>query len=207
MPRRPKADGLDMLEIARERLGESPEGQLRKVVDFAQKDLRALYPDERTAIGYMLKALPSPMVSETQLAPLPDDVVRRIQRRVQKGLAALMSDERSFVAQLSDRKSGWGGFPPLPRNRRLIRMNDPNNPERKRVPIRWVSNAESEFESIMAAIGELFVTAGTSLRQCPICEATFVARKRQEYCSTQCSQRTRDRRRRPNVKIAGRKRP
>ena len=212
VPRRtPKAqvvinDALDNLEAARKRLGEDPEDQLRWVVnDFARKDLRTIFPGEREAAGYALRVIPSPMVTRTKLKPLPDDVVLRVQRQVLRGLKALLTEERSFVAQLGAPDAGWK-FPT--RSRRLVRMNDPNDPTRKRVRIRWVSDAKSELESIMAAIGELVVTAGSQLRCCPVCAAPFVARKRQAYCSPRCSQQTRDGRktaRRREERRSGRK--
>jgi hypothetical protein len=71
-------------------------------------------------------------------------------------------------------------------------MSSASETERRRQT--W--EAESEREAVIGGVVDLVLAVGSHFRSCAECGAPFVARKRQEYCSTACSQRKRDRRKR-----------
>jgi hypothetical protein len=56
-----------------------------------------------------------------------------------------------------------------------------------------------EKDAILGGVVNLLFQAGEHLRACVECHRPFVARKRQIYCSPQCSQRVRDRRKRQRM--------
>jgi hypothetical protein len=53
-----------------------------------------------------------------------------------------------------------------------------------------------DTQAVFAGIEALLLREGSRLRACAECGTPFVARKRQAYCSSKCSQRTRTRRKR-----------
>ena len=56
-----------------------------------------------------------------------------------------------------------------------------------------VRSSGDEYTVIIRGIAYLILKAGAGLRLCKECQTPFIAVKRQEYCTTTCSQTFRDR--------------
>ena len=174
-------------ELAVRRMGGTREERLRWVVaEFAIKDLDALRPDELRALGYDLRQLLSPPWGvRRKRGPLPSDEVRRIQRDVVKGLRILTQERRATQPEEWELPPGTD---------RLVPWVSGDGTARKRQFT--IRSSGDEYTIILRGIAYLIVTAGEHLRACRQCQTPFVAVKRQEYCTTACSQQARDQRKR-----------
>lgn len=196
--RRIKQD-LEDSDLAAERMGDNPEERLRWVLGFAAQDMSKLRPGEIVALGYDLRVfLHLGWSISRRYGPLPEKQVERIQKEVARGLSALLSDPRSNrngAALYVDKNAGWT----LPVARARILRVSPQYSEMekfsdKRTKFRLLWEGENEETTILWGIADLILNAGEKLRACPECGKPFVARKRQEYCTPQCSQIVRNRR-------------
>jgi hypothetical protein len=180
---RPVSEDLDQRDLAIRRLGATPTAQLRWVVhDFARRALALTRPEELIALGYDLRALAAPpgTLTRSRHAPLPVAAIKRIHADVNTGLQRLLSNESADLT-----KGGWE-YPP-PTRVRIVRLGG--------VFLR-VQDSQDEVASILAAIGELIVRAGsTDLRACRECHLPFVRTGRRRFCDERCSMRVRNRNR------------
>ncbi len=169
----------DEAQRATVRLGETPEKRLNWVIAFAMRDLNVLRREELMALGYDLRALPAPgWQGVRHVGPMSEPELIKLQGEIRVGIERFLTTPH-----------GWQ-LPP-PRSARLCRTaNGTGRPRAERV---WEGG---ERETIIAAVADLVIRCADRLRACMECRRPFVAVKRQEYCSTACSQRTRDRRKR-----------
>ncbi len=80
----------------------------------------------------------------------------------------------------------------LPRPRHaLLESGYDATSKRHHFRVRWEGD---EQDGIIEGVWNLLIDAGDRIRACADCGRPFVVRKRQEYCSLGCSQRTRNRR-------------
>ena len=182
---------LDDEQLAVDRVGASPEANLRWVLTFIERDLNKTRREERIALGYDLRQL-LPIgwaVSRVQGEPISDRVLRRIHRTAGENIRALLADDRA-TSPLVDTTAGWA----LPSGRgrdRLVRLS----PKGAKVALFEIARAPSDDETaILRGIADLIVRAGGRLRLCARldCGKPFWAVKRQQYCSVACSQRVRN---------------
>jgi hypothetical protein len=167
-------------ELARARIGTTAEDRLHWVAEFARRDLKALRPGERTALGYDLRALVPRgwRYKLKKFGPLPEDELVAIQAYLAKGLASLLRGER------------WS-LPPLP-SAHLSREQD-DGESTHRIHLSFEGD---ETQAILGGVTELLMQAGDRLRECSECMRPFVGREGKVYCSRACSQRIRDQRKR-----------
>jgi hypothetical protein len=181
------------------RIGASPEERLRWTIqEFAGRDLQRLRSEELVALGRDLADLFN-VGSDRKHGntPVGETVLRRIQTTVRENVRNLLSDPRDGLALAADPKGGWV----LPAGRdRLIRMSSKGS----KLAVFQVVSAGDDETTILRGIADLIVRAGSHLRLCanPGCSKPFLAVKRQEYCSTVCSENVRYLRKRRH---AGRK--
>lgn len=163
-------------ELARKRLGDTPEARLRWVVAFAQRDLDALRPEERIALGYDLRALiPTGWQITRDMGPMADADLRKRQRVMAERLGALLDG------------ASWE----LPLRRAYLTRVGEAGGKTHRFQFTWQGD---EAEGIICGVVDLLQQAGSRLRACakPDCKRPFIARKRQEFCSASCGQAVRN---------------
>jgi hypothetical protein len=176
---------LNEEQLAVDRMGGSLEDRLRWVLAFAERDLGALRSGEWSALGYDLRQL-LPLGWSTrrrQGIPVSPAVLRRIQLAVRQGIHNLLADARHGSAQLVDPRSGWK----LPSGHdQIVRVS----PQGSRLASFQLVSEGDDATTIVRGIADLVLRAGSRLRLCanPQCGRPFVAVKRQEYCTTGCSQ-------------------
>ncbi len=175
-------------------MGQTRAERLRWVVsEFAAKDLDALRPEEVTALGYDLRQLLSPGWGVTRkVGPLPADQVRTIQREVVKGLRILTEERRGSEPE------EW--ILPSGEERMRARISPDGTGRSREYAIR---SRGDETTVIVRGIVYLILTEGKNLRACRQCGTPLVAVKRQDYCSSACSQRARDQRKREAKQATG----
>lgn len=171
------------------RMGETPEQRLRWVVDFARRDLDTLRPEERTALGHDLRwiaywSLPDAVGVRTSLSdprePLPDRRLREYQRQIAEGLRGLLAE--------GGHHRPWK----LPSRPVLARAGD------QAFGFVLVFEGEERADIIGGVANLILLQAGKRLHACLYCKAPFVSKEnRQRYCTPTCSQRMRNRRRKP----------
>lgn len=163
------------LDRAQKNMSKRPSAQLRWAVAFAQLDLDALSTAERESLGYDLRVLiPGDWSYRVTVGPLGDQKIRAIH-------ATFLN---AIEAQLSGRR--WE----LPSRPRFFLVRE-HARSVNRVLLYWEGD---EAEAIVGGLVNLLLEAGSRLRSCAECGAWLVARKRQIYCSSGCSQRMRNRR-------------
>ena len=166
-------------ELGRARVGTAPEDRLRWVAEFTRRNLDALRPEERVALGYDLRAL---IVRGWRyklrvVGPLPEPELRAIQIELAAGLVLLLKGEP------------W--FPRLP-SPHLIRVREDDGSTYQTHLI----FEGSEAQAIVGSVAELLVQTSDRLRECAKCKRPFVGREGKVYCSRACSQTVRDQRKR-----------
>jgi hypothetical protein len=176
-------------------MGSDDEQRLGWVLTFGEKDLDKLRPEERIALGHDLRQL-LPIgwgVTHAQGVPVAEPMMRHIQAVVREKIRTLLSDDRDVDAMMVDRKAGWS----LPSGHdRLVRISHAGS---KRARFSLVSEGD-EQTTIVRGIADLVLRAGSRLRLCrnSACGKPFLATKRQEYCTPECSQIVRNRRKQRN---------
>jgi hypothetical protein len=180
---RPVSEDLDQRDLAIRRLGATPKDQLRWLVhEFARRALALTRPEELIALGYDLRALAAPpgTLTRSRHAPLPIAAIKRIHDDVNAGLQRLLSSESADLT-----KGGWEFSPPA--RVRVVRRGE---------FFLWVRDSQDEVASILAAIGELIVRAGSGeLRACRECQRPYIRTGRRRFCDERCSMRARNRKR------------
>jgi hypothetical protein len=181
-----------------QRLGRTAEERLRWVVTFSQLDLRRLRPEERVALGHDLRAFalmqlpPSGALkglggygsSYTTAEPVMSDAVLiQMQAEIAEGLRGLLS--------------GTPWYAPGPQQTMLARQSPPTA-RQTQLQVRW--DYPDERSAILGGLFNVLLQAGDVLRPCRECGKPLVARKRQVYCSSACSNKFRDRKRPPRVR-------
>lgn len=185
-PRREGHGLADALSAAMaRRLGETAEQRLRWILDFARKDLSVLRPEEITALGADLRIIALwslPRVSRLVGVRETIDAPRlaKYQREIAAGLLAILGPQREWTLP------EWA----VPA-RLVVHRETGSSPKRHSFRVRIEAD---ERAAVLGAVAELLQVAGERLRTCLECGAPFIATKRQEYCLTTCSQKTRNRR-------------
>ena len=170
-------EAFERMLVARDRLGDSPESQLKWILDFAKKDLQKTRPEERVALGYDLRGLISGNWSwNTNVGPMPDPTLRRLHSEITEGLKGLFNQPQKE----------WN-FPP-PSIISVNRFNPLDAPD-----IRFITRYEGdERTAILSGVLGILQKAKENLRACKRCKTPFVRVRRQEYCSEKCSQKKRN---------------
>ncbi len=179
--------------LAKQRLGATPEAQLRWVVDFARRDLTTLDPEAWPALEYELWALGAwtsakdPNVGRSSAGPptLDRSVIRAVQAEILNGLRAITSRRGGgWVITLSNVEE------------HLSRVNAPDQ-KAARYHVLQIATDETGRLPIVLAVRDLIRLAGRRLQACPKCGQPFVGVRRQVFCTDECGQQVRDERKRP----------
>ena len=179
-----KLTPVQEIELSFRRIGRTPEERLRWLMqDFLKKDLDLLRPEERVALGYDLRTL-YPWHTGRKMGPIPDLDLRNLHKEIGEGL-------RRLYPKVGEKMwHGWDFKPP--EKITLRRMSDFYS---KTSEFQTTWETKDEMISILGGVLDLIVRAGQRIRVCIECGTPFYSTKRQEYCSSACSQRVRDRKR------------
>lgn len=207
--RKVNGDVLQRRLLARERLGETPAERLRWLLEFKDRDLNRLHPEEREALGYDLEAFiehsGSGVITGYDFEPIPSGLVSEIQAKVIEGFANLFQKTHiAFDGNTSNLIEIWD----FPRPAQVfLKRTSPDNAKRSTIELgmslfrrREGRDDEPRFfvdpkTAILYGILNTIRESGDLLRLCSECKSPFIPVRRQEYCSTKCSQKARDRRR------------
>jgi hypothetical protein len=162
--------------LGEKRVGITTEERLRWVVEFAQKDLSMLRTGERLDLGEDLRLLIPTGWQGIESKPMEEAMVVRLHSHISNGIQAL----------LASGSQKWR----LPRITGLSLSK--NQPEGRF----YLTGEGGEFEGVVLGVFNLILRLGHRVKACPQCQKPFVAVRRQEYCSTACSQLVRDERKR-----------
>jgi hypothetical protein len=170
--------------LAAARLGETPEQQLRWVVNFIKTDFGRLRPEEITALGWDLRELyPRGSMTLQPKGPMPADEVRAIQQILKEGIEKLIRQDGEV----------WY-VPGVPLG--IFRRNATTD---RRAKLAFQHEALEEKASIVAGVVDLIRRAGDRLHACDICGQPLVVNKRRTHCSERCAQKARNDRRVPRA--------
>ena len=155
----------------------TPEQKLRWLLAFLQRDLDALYPEERVALGYDLAGL---ALSGADMAlvrhgadAVADTVLRKYQGDIRRGLQAVLDGQPWELP----------GVPVLTRTDSTFRIT---------------VHGDEQAGGLLVGIAHVLVAAGDRLRMCASdrqgegCGQMFVRTRRQTFCSLTCSQQARN---------------
>jgi hypothetical protein len=194
--RRSTAEDERQWALAEKRIGRTPDARLRWLLRFLEEDLDALYPEERMARGYDLRMFSDPSFGlmgkvkgglrgtyRRALGPMPETDLYALQADIRRGIQGLLQTPHHQ----------WDI--PAPQQLSLRRVSPPRA-KKTRFVVTWQGE---ELQTILGGVFNLLLQAGEALKACVECRRPFVARKRQIYCSPNCSQRVRDRRKRRRV--------
>jgi hypothetical protein len=197
---------VDRLVLGFKRVGQTPAARLKWLLAFKDQDLNLLHPQERAALGYDLQALIGQREGLEIWTAIPTEeqvsveLVTEIQAEVRKGFARLFSDKDRRMG----RPIGLWGFPPP--EAIYLQRTGPLSAKRSNVDLvidLWRAGPiarPNPKHAILYGILNTVREGHDLLRLCSECKAPFVPVRRQEYCSTKCSQKARDRRRKKNPK-------
>jgi hypothetical protein len=167
------------LHHAAQELG-SPKATVRWFLEFAETDLKGLSPTGRALQSYKLLAAAGASKegwpTQKSVTPMDLKMLLSIQREMNQALTVLFSDT-----------AYWS----LPGSKavELTRTSDKGAKETTfEIATRTFSTRAFALHGFFYALFK----GGKFLRACARCTKPFVATKRQEYCSSNCSQITRN---------------
>jgi len=165
------------LERARQRLG-SPKDRLEWFLNFAEMDLKRLSRTELELLHYMILAAAGLRIPKGQ------QPVKSI-RAIEYTPSTLTAYQREIKTALRDLFET--GVWKCPGNVRIeVRRTSPNGAKECAFEVGWTYR--SEKGAAMRGFTYALRKAGEYLRSCARCGKIFVATKRQEYCTANCSQ-------------------
>ena len=176
-------------ESAQARVGEKPIDRLRWLLAFMSKPVSDLDPAERIPIGYELRAIAGGQskpgesrASAHYAGPLDDEVVKQLHAEITTRVKGLFS---SVAAPWQFK---------LPELFQVYRTSPITS---KRILFATLSQfgLDQERDAILYGVANVLLDANRTLRACAQCGSPFIPVRRQEYCSTKCSQKARDKRR------------
>ena len=188
-----RQDAEGVQKVVRARIGDTPVKRLAWLLRFMNTDLELLRKEEQTALGFDLQTLWLTVDAPEQAPPVGTWIMDRTelsetQKWIKDGLTALFSEK----------PNRW--IFPAPQEMRLVRKSalDAKRSDIALVPV-WPmpSDFDGQRRNIKLAILYIVLAAKDSLRLCSECKSPFIPVRRQEYCSPKCSQKARDRKRRP----------
>ena len=162
-----------------ERIGATPEIQVRWLLAFAKRELRSLSSVEWLEIGSEARVFAlQPGMPGVRLPLPPERLLMRWQRWLRGGLGRLQDE------------TWWETIV----GRRQLRIRYVTGMVQEEYPY---LEGESFWDDVTSAFREHVLRALANvrgrLRFCQECRQPFVARKRQAYCSSRCSQKRRTR--------------
>jgi hypothetical protein len=186
------------LRRAREKLG-SRRDTLRWFLEFAERDLEKLSPTEQLLEGYRLLASAGSGPDHTPTDWLAVDLaklitfaaLKRAQREVVKAIRVLLSDKARWTVPTSN-----------------VHLEIIRSSEGKDQHFGLELYIGRKLELGIGGLFNALFEAGKYLRKCARCSKPFVATKRQEYCSTNCSQIVRnEKKKRIKEELKARRKP
>jgi hypothetical protein len=196
-------EAVAIRKLALARIGDTPQKRLAWLLWFMNTDLTVLREEEQVALGYDLMSLWltlegtdnvefSPSVPSLSIYRMDQGELSEIQKWIKDGFRSLFSEKpRRWIF-------------PAPEGIKLVRKS-PLNAKRSDLTLVTVvpmilGTGGPRRRSIELAILEIVFGGRDLLRACSECGSPFIPVRRQEYCSTKCSQKARDRRRKKSVK-------
>ena len=169
-------------DLAARRIGRTAVERARWLMEQIGRDPGARRPEEWSALGWDLRALPRKpgWQGERYPGPMSPEAALELLQEISRGV-------REFLSQ-----AGTWTIPP-PREETLVRVRGSSGPYRA-----WIIRSHPEERvPILHAVKDLLVETAPQVRACreTTCGKPFVAVRRQEYCSAACSQKRRNKNR------------
>src|SRR4029434_8862187 len=193
-------------ELTEKKIAElSVEERLRRVLDFIASDLPRLTSEQREEWVWNLRAIGVLGASRELTEPAHRNLwdadstpnLQDLQKTIADGLKEVLQkppldDNKKVGEEASPARCVavriW--YLPRPRHAELESSYD-RVAKRHFFRVRWEGD---EQDAIVEGIWNLLLEVGAHFRACAECNKPFVVRQRQEYCSLECAQRTRNRR-------------
>jgi hypothetical protein len=187
----------ELERVAEARVGDTPQSKLKWLLDFKDKDLTKTYRGEREGVGYELRVLPASLLTHAGkasatlqwqhgLEPLTDEVILELHEWT-KALFAAMSQPWQEQRSVS--------IPP-PTEVEIYRTS-PLTAKKTRFQYIRRFSGNDERPVIKDAIVNALLEGSEYLRFCLECRKPFMAHRKKTYCNPECSQKARDRKRKP----------
>ena len=166
----------------------SAKDRLKWLLGFVKVDLSTLLASERDSQSYYLRAL---IVEGWEHAydagPMQNGKLYELQQEIKAGIDGIMSNARTWNL-------------PGPKSIALWRMSPPGSKQTRFQKLIFRGDWKDERLPILYGAMFTLIEGKDHLRACALCGTPFAATKRQEYCSTSCSQKKRDKNRPPKPK-------
>jgi hypothetical protein len=171
----------------------TPTECLQWVLEFIQRDLDRLAPEEIEALGHDLRH--ATVFQELHKRPctgIPAAQVRELQQEIRQGVHTVLADSVSMndlttISRGDKLPGGWT----IPLSSAHVRRVRSGNSFR----ILCVGDHTDDRDAIRVGVVTLLSIFGDRLRTCEVCGTPFLRRYRQEYCGVRCSNKVRNRRR------------
>jgi hypothetical protein len=189
MPQEKRGTSID--PDPRERIGSTPDQQLRWILDFAHTDLGGKRPEERIALAKDLAAFPD-VVRRDPAASVTWRTKADVKVDARKITDARLKSIRSELARGFQELMTGSGTWTLPglKQVRLARTTA-TGASLTRIERVWEAEGDARI-AVLSTVAGLLIYHGQKLRVCPECGKVFISNRRQSYCDTRCSQRVRN---------------
>ncbi len=190
---RQRAEDRDQEALARTRIGATATERLEWLLAFIRKDLSALRPEERAALGYDLRIFePTPppdgslaFKGRLHLGPMSDETLGALHEQIREGLRRLTEDG-----------GGWR-IPTALTHETLMRASPAFHPSpagpKPVKPVRFALEPEfstdDEVPYILQGVKAVVLAAGDRLNACRQCGWPFLALHKKQFCSPPCVER------------------
>jgi hypothetical protein len=171
--------------------------RLRWVLEFIQRDLEVLTPEELAAVGDDLRHATAPwwVQKKRQCTDISAAQVRALQQEIREGVQAVMGESIEFTEWAminSGHAQPHGGWvlPNAQTHLLLVRFY-----HRDHGHVEYVRESTSDQTAILNGVASLICRFGSRLYTCPVCGTMFLRQYRQTYCTVRCSNKVRNRRR------------
>lgn len=178
------AQRLADLKVAAQDVGATPASRLKWLVEFAQQDPATWQSSTRAAHGNSILALtgfymPAFLHGGVTLpAPIPAEDIDEVHRELSQMLRAIVNGRAGETVFLPNE---------------VVRTGIMRATERSKKPAIWASvHQYASPLGVLHVLKDLILTAGERLVACKRCGTPFIAIKKQEFCTLDCSQAERN---------------
>ncbi len=189
--RRDEDDIRRNLALAREKVGSSDESRARWLLQFAATDLARLLPGQRQDLEWEILAFATS--SYPEISRFRANLGGKIEVPVDALHAEIKGGIRALEEEVDPQEAALKGEPPLS-TWTISHMNPWTEARLVRIKDRLVVDSRMDPSALFySAVARALASQAERFRFCRTCGQSFIARKRQAYCTPTCSQTFRTR--------------